>query len=215
MTFTWSPPNVTDKNTDATRDVLLQMAAIELREQGLLGFRIARVAESAHCSVSLFYRYFVDREGLIVQVLADVFDKLQVEYVNSVAAWVNSQETITASTIATTVPNISAAAESEFTVWRLRILAISTENTFLRRSLEATVQRVLPVWREIFATMASKLPAGETIDFRVFGSMLAMHMPYYNALLGADCVQDAEYREFLTDVLSRNARSSGATAPRR
>jgi AcrR family transcriptional regulator len=215
VTFTWSPPNVTDKNTDATRDVLLQMAAIELREQGLLGFRIARVAESAHCSVSLIYRYFVDREGLIVQVLADVFDKLQVEYVNSVAAWVNSQETITASTIATTVPNISAAAESEFTVWRLRILAISTENTFLRRSLEATVQRVLPVWREIFATMASKLPAGETIDFRVFGSMLAMHMPYYNALLGADCVQDAEYREFLTDVLSRNGHSSAATAPRR
>jgi hypothetical protein len=63
--------------------------------------------------------------------------------------------------------------------------------------------------------MASKLPAGETIDFRVFGSMLAMHMPYYNALLGADCVQDAEYREFLTDVLSRNGHSSAATAPRR
>jgi hypothetical protein len=45
--------------------------------------------------------------------------------------------------------------------------------------------------------------------------MLAMHMPYYNALLGADCVQDAEYREFLTDVLSRNGHSSAATAPRR
>ncbi|MFM8387622.1 MAG: TetR/AcrR family transcriptional regulator, partial [Actinomycetota bacterium] len=54
------------------RELILRSARAEIEKNGILGLRVAEVAANAHYSVSIIYRYFGDRDGLIAQVLGDL-----------------------------------------------------------------------------------------------------------------------------------------------
>ena len=57
---------------DDPRTLILRSARAEIEKHGILGLRVADVAANAHYSVSIIYRYFGDRDGLLAQVLGDL-----------------------------------------------------------------------------------------------------------------------------------------------
>lgn len=203
MTFTWQPVKLNTVSSDIMLERLLTAAQHELAEHGVLGFRTSSVARRANCSISLIYRYFVDRDGLIVQVLSDMFYKLQNDYVDEVIKHVEGLKTITPADIAALVPNLDKIGESPNMKWRTLALAISMENSELRENIQATIEQVRSKWFHFFELVSEKLEKSSKIDIRVFTMILSMSLPYYNTLLGEYRVDDASYKAYLTELLSK------------
>lgn len=203
MTFTWQPIKLDAVSSDVMLERLLTAAQHELAEHGVLGFRTSSVARRANCSISLIYRYFVDRDGLIVRVLSDMFYKLQNDYVDGIIKHVEGMKTITPADIAALVPNLDKIGESPNMKWRTLALAISMESAELRENVQATIEQVRPKWFRFFELVSEKLEKGSKIDIRVFTMILSMSLPYYNSLLGEYRVDDASYKAYLTELLNK------------
>ena len=58
-----------------SRARIIAAAKHELHEVGILGLRVQEVAKLANTSVSLIYKYFEDRDGLLAVVLGDMHDE--------------------------------------------------------------------------------------------------------------------------------------------
>lgn len=59
-----------------SRELLLNSAREEIRANGILGLRVADVAARANYSVSVIYRHFGDRDGLLAAELGDLYDEI-------------------------------------------------------------------------------------------------------------------------------------------
>ena len=74
---------MTTAETPNARERILAAAKHELHEVGILGLRVQEVAKIANTSVSLIYKHFEDRDGLLAQVLGDMSisaSKLAISY---------------------------------------------------------------------------------------------------------------------------------------
>lgn len=69
----------TDKSADSRRRIL-QAARVEIENKGILGLRVQDVAKNAGVSVPLIYKYFGDRDGLLADVLAQMFIDCSVQH---------------------------------------------------------------------------------------------------------------------------------------
>jgi AcrR family transcriptional regulator len=63
---------------------ILESARAELNEQRTLGLRVSEVAKNADTSITLIYRYFTDRDGLLARVLGDMYDEFRLNFQNKV-----------------------------------------------------------------------------------------------------------------------------------
>ena len=66
-----------------SRTRIIEAAKHELQAVGILGLRVQEVAKIANTSVSLIYKHFEDRDGLLAQVLGDMSisaSKLAISY---------------------------------------------------------------------------------------------------------------------------------------
>ena len=187
------------------QDLILESARRELASKGILGLRVADVANGANCSITNIYRYFGDRDGLLARVLGDMYDEFTERAVESYLALfahrsdVTVRELAEAITLPTTEPSIKVQA------FRVQILAAATENPKLHARLEAISQSRAIRWIEGARFLRDRMAPGEEFDERVFLVMLANHMPYYNYLLGDMKMTESEYHEFLADKLRANA----------
>lgn len=112
-------------------------ALAEIEKRGIIGMRVADVAAGANCSVALVYKYFGDRDGLLVEVLGELYERHLLEDVQTIADWVKSTDPdeITPERIAMLV-----RAPTDRSVWprrhsALRILAASFELPTLHQRL--------------------------------------------------------------------------------
>ena len=64
--------HATEKSAESRRRIL-QAAQVEIEGKGILGLRVQDVARNAGVSVPLIYKYFGDRDGLLAEVLAQMF----------------------------------------------------------------------------------------------------------------------------------------------
>ena len=53
---------------------------MEIETKGILGLRVQDVARKANVSVPLIYKYFGDRDGLLVEVLSEMFEDCRVRH---------------------------------------------------------------------------------------------------------------------------------------
>ena len=206
MTYTWAPLNVPAVNSDVLVERLVTAAQCELIENGILGFRTQNVAQRANCSISLIYRHFEDRDGLIVHALGEMFAKLQHEYVDGVNAYFASLDVVRATDIAAVIPHLDENARSRNMQWRMLALAVSMENPTLRTLLESAIAEVMPKWTTTLSMIAAKVPVNESVDMRVFPMVLGMNLPYYNSLLGEFRVRDNDFKAYIGELLTRPTR---------
>jgi len=57
-----------------SRERIIQATQQELRDSGILGLRMEVVAEKAEVSVPLIYKYYGNRDGLLTEVLSQMYD---------------------------------------------------------------------------------------------------------------------------------------------
>ena len=191
------------KNSDLTKARILASARQEFEANGILGLRVADVAERADCAVSLIYRYFVDRDGLLAQLLGDLYDEGSQINLDRAAIILNSDEPLSIDDIlnATTMP--TSPDHLAFRAWRVQILAASTTNPALRARIEESTRNGRKVLEESIAGVKSRLPADTKFDDRVYTILLFNTFFIFNDLLGEDGVSDEDYRNLLRDLLTR------------
>ena len=121
--------------TLSSRERIKAAARQELSDSGILGLRMEVVAEKAEVSVPLIYKYYKNREGLLTEVLSELYDGESYEKLAAYAEVFEQMESPSVDDIAI----LFATVQQEFRMpgrWRkLQILAASAEIPELRARL--------------------------------------------------------------------------------
>ncbi len=187
-------------HTSDLADRIRESAREDIRQYGILGLRVTRVAKRAHCSVTQIYRHFEDRDGLLADVLARQFEEIATRNIESTLAALTSRPSLTVADIVGILPMPSKVTEREESLLRSQILAVATVNPSLRDRLAAIAQRVYPRWVEACDVVDRRLAPGESFDRRVVFVVLMNSNLFYNSLLDDNAITDDEYRRFMIDA---------------
>jgi len=187
-------------HTNDLADRIRESAREDIRQYGILGLRVTRVAKRAHCSVTQIYRHFEDRDGLLADVLARQFEEIATRNIESTLAALTSKPSLTVADIVGILPMPSKVTEREESLLRSQILAVATINPSLRDRLAAIAQRVYPRWVEACDIVDRRLAPGESFDRRVVFVVLMNSNLFYNSLLDDNAITDDEYRRFMIDA---------------
>lgn len=129
-------------HTPSSRERIIAAARLEVETKGILGLRVQDVAQNAKVSVPLIYKYFVDRDGLLAEVLGEMFEEFVLEQIDASEAYFNALETPTVDDLLA----VLALPQQDFRRprrWqRMQILAASMEIPTLRARL-SLVQNIL------------------------------------------------------------------------
>jgi AcrR family transcriptional regulator len=129
-------------HTPSSRERIIAAARAEVETKGILGLRVQDVAQNAKVSVPLIYKYFVDRDGLLAEVLGEMFEEFVLEQLDASEAYFNALESPTVDDLLA----VLALPQQDFRRprrWqRMQILAASMEIPTLRARL-SLVQNIL------------------------------------------------------------------------
>jgi AcrR family transcriptional regulator len=182
-----------------SRQLIVASTREELKKNGILGLRVADVAEGAHCSITQIYRFFGDRDGLLAQVLGDMYDEIVSGAFDAYMEKIRQMETLTVDDLVKFLPLPSQPQSMQNQELRMQILATSVNNPQLRQRIEAITKTVYSNWQQAVEEVEQKLPKGVRVDWRVVNIMLVVQNMYYRTLLGDEGFTDEEYRQFLKD----------------
>lgn len=182
-----------------SRQLILASTREQLKKNGILGLRVADVAEGAHCSITQIYRFFGDRDGLLAQVLGDMYDEIISGVFEMYMQEIRNMDSVTVDDLVNSMPLPSHPHTMQNQEIRMQILATSVNNVQLRQRIEATTKSVYRNWQTAIEEVQRKLPPGVRVDWRVVNIMLLMQNVYYRTLLGEEGFTDEEYLQFLKD----------------
>ena len=187
-------------------DAIVSSARADIEVNGIVGLRVQEVARQADCSVSLIYRHFVSRDGLIAHVLTE-------DYARNVERW----EAITADvergtgpvdygSIIDHLPMPSSESARRMRWARVQALAASVDNEVLRERLSVLATRFQRASEQLIRTIVKRNGVTTNFDASVFTqlTMTFAFMLIHNELQPADDqMDDARFRAFLLDLISR------------
>lgn len=185
---------------DVTREAILASARVELAKSGILGLRVADVAEGAHTSVTAIYRHFGDRDGLLADVLALVYDDFTRATVDEYQKRLGDRDPLTIRDLVNALPLPFDFAHPT-QKFRVQVLAAAAENEQLASNLRRVMKERHRHWAETIAAIQSRMSPGETFDERVYWAVLFDYMPYASSFLDDEKMTAEEFRDFLVDKL--------------
>lgn len=197
------PRNSEREESGDPRELILRSARAEVEKNGILGLRVAEVAANAHYSVSIIYRYFSDRDGLLAQVLGDLYEEILDRAANRLATGLPASGPLTVDQIVSLAPMPSEADTNPDLKLRLQILAVAATNPELEARLKSIAQTRLQQMKAWSQAVKSRLPEGQIFDDRILFILIVNQLLYYNTLLGDDAVTDEEYFRFLKDKITK------------
>lgn len=197
------PKNSEREESGDPRELILRSARAEVEKNGILGLRVAEVAANAHYSVSIIYRYFSDRDGLLAQVLGDLYEEILDRAANRLATGLPASGPLTVDQIVSLAPMPSEADTNPDLKLRLQILAVAATNPELEARLKSIAQTRLQQMKAWSQAVKSRLPEGQIFDDRILFILIVNQLLYYNTLLGDDAVTDEEYFRFLKDKITK------------
>lgn len=126
---------MTQGKTATSRTRIIAAARAEIEAKGILGLRVQDVAEAAKVSVPLMYKYFGDRDGLLTEVLGDIFEEYVLESIDYAEDFFHSLEnpTVEDLLVLITLPQQDSRRSQRW--MRVQILAASMEIPALRQRL--------------------------------------------------------------------------------
>ena len=192
------------RRADATTmaDRIRASAREDIRQHGILGLRVTRVAERAYCSVTQIYRHFEDRDGLLADVLAELYAEMSEQTITAAIANLSAMPVISVRDVIDLLPMPSGVTHREESLLRSQILAVATVNSELRDRLAEIAQATYPRWGAACDLVESRLVPGETFDRRAVFVLLLNSNLFYNSLLDDMAITDDEYRQFLFDAFT-------------
>ena len=187
--------------TTDSRERIIAAAKRELHEVGILGLRVQEVAKIANVSVSLIYKYFEDRDGLLAVVLGDMHDERIDNWEKLFSGALSDDMPRGEYSIEDLLRNLPTPNSPVFQQlgWdRAQMLAAMNSNPKLRERIEQTTQRLFALTLKVVAN-ADKSAKPNTSNHRVVALMVSsLNLIFINNdLLGDQRITDDEYSSFL------------------
>lgn len=190
---------------------ILSATRARLAQDGILGLRVADIANDAGTSITLIYKYFRDRDGLLAQVLGDMYQELRDRQMQRVEQWLAANEFITLEQFAYLTPNpIDESQSKELQAdrdFQLQTLATALQNEALRQRIKKTTNEVHAWTLKTIEVGRKKLPIEDQgFDGRFISVIMFNMMFVFNDLLDDNKISADEYRELLVSHLRSSAR---------
>lgn len=185
------------ERSQTNRSAILESARREIETKGILGLRVAEVAQGAHTSITQIYRFFRDRDGLLAQVLGDMYEEFHARAVAMVIEAVPDGQPVTVEILARALPSPTNAFTHRMHEHRMQIMAASVTNPALKERLTLVTESVLARWEEVLAGFQSRMAQGERFDAEFVVMFFGLQNPYLWEIMGSRAFSEAEYRSFL------------------
>lgn len=151
---------MTDKKfsqTGNSQTRILESARAELNSQGILGLRVSEVAKNADTSITLIYRYFTDRDGLLARVLGDMYNEFRLTFQEKLNNWLVTTDEISLEQFVYLMPN-PAEETKHARDFRLQVLATALENAELHKRVKHITQETHEWMSTTIEASRHKLP---------------------------------------------------------
>ena len=193
-----------NNGTDSKKRIL-DSARKEILEKGIIGMRVQDVAKGADTSITLIYRYFVDRNGVLARVLGDMYDDFRLSFQTKVDAWLAVNDSISLEDFARLMPN-PAEETKHARDFRLQVLATALENPELNERIKAVTTSTYRWMRDTIEANRHKLPAEERgFDARFMTIIMFNLMFVYYDLVDEDKISADDYRAMLVNQIRNSA----------
>ena len=190
---------------------ILDSARKEILEKGIIGMRVQDVAKGADTSITLIYRYFVDRNGVLARVLGDMYDDFRLSFQTKVEAWLAVNDSISLEDFARLMPN-PAEETKHARDFRLQVLATALENPELNERIKAVTTSTYRWMRDTIEANRHKLPAEERVFDARFMTVIMFNLMFvYYDLVDEDKISADDYRAMLVNQIRNSAQRTVAS----
>jgi AcrR family transcriptional regulator len=198
-------------NEPDSKTRILESARTEILKNGIIGMRVSDVARGADTSITLIYRYFVDRNGVLARVLGDMYDDFRMSFQTKVEAWLAVNDSLSLEDFARLMPN-PAEETKHARDFRLQVLATALENPELNERIKAVTTSTYRWMRDTIEANRHKLPVEERgFDARFMTVIMFNLMFVYYDLVDEDKISADDYRAMLVNQIRNSAQQTVAS----
>ena len=195
---------MTTPEAQLSRSRIIEAAKHELHEVGILGLRVQEVAKLADTSVSLIYKYFEDRDGLLAQVLGDMHDERidmwEKMFSNALLDTAPRGE-FSVEDLLSKLPLPNSAMFQKLGWDRAQMLAAMGSSPKLRERIEQTTQRLFRLTLKVVDNADISGKENESFNRMTALIISSLNLIFINNdLLGDHRITDDEYTAFLKAI---------------
>ena len=195
-------------NGSDSRERILQATRARIKQDGILGLRVADIASDAETSITLIYKYYRDRDGLLAQVLGDMYAEFRASFHTKIEDWLASRDSLTLEEFVRLLPN-PAEETKHARDFRLQVLSTALENSKLHERIKAETEAMYRWMRDTIEANRHKLPAeDQNFDLRFFTITMFNIMFVYYDLVDEDKISADDYRAMLVNQIRNSARNT-------
>ena len=198
---------MTSASVEASKyELIVTAARQEIEDRGIVGLRVQEVARQANCSVSLIYRHFTSRDGLLAHVLTE-------DYARNIERWAELTDSVESGSgpvdfdaIIDHLPMPQSAIMRKMRWSRVQTLAASVDNEPLRARLSDLARQFQSISGRLIRAVARRNGVTMTFDVPAFTqlTMAFAFMLIHNELLAPDeQMYDDAMRAFYRDIIAR------------
>jgi AcrR family transcriptional regulator len=198
-------------NGSDSRERILQATRARIKQDGILGLRVADIANDAETSITLIYKYYRDRDGLLAQVLGDMYSEFRASFHNKIEEWLASRDSLTLEEFVCLLPN-PAEETKHARDFRLQVLSTALENSKLHERIKAETEEMYRWMRDTIESNRHKLPAEDrNFDLRFFTITMFNIMFVYYDLVDEDKISADDYRAMLVNQIRNSSRNQAVS----
>jgi AcrR family transcriptional regulator len=191
-----------------SRQRILQATRARIKQDGIIGLRVSDISNDAETSITLIYKYYRDRDGLLAQVLGDMYSEFRAEFQAKIEDWLATKDSLTLEEFVYLMPN--PEEETKYARdFRLQVLATALENPALHARIKSETTNMYRWMRDTIEANRHKLPeADRGFDVRFFTVIMFNLMFVYYDLVDEDKISGNDYRQMLIAQIRNSARNS-------
>ena len=191
-----------------SRERILIATRARIKQDGIIGLRVADVAKDAETSITLIYKYHRDRDGLLARVLGDMYSEFRASFHIKIEEWLATKDSLTLEEFVLLMPNPEEETKHARD-FRVQVLATALENPELHKSIKAETEKMYRWMRDTIEANRHKLPVEDQgFDIRFFTVIMFNIMFVYYDLVDEDKVSANEYRAMLIAQIRNSARNT-------
>lgn len=191
-----------------SRQRILQATRARIKQDGIIGLRVSDVSNDAETSITLIYKYYRDRDGLLAQVLGDMYSEFRAAFHAKIEDWLATKDSLTLEEFVYLMPN--PEEETKYARdFRLQVLATALENPALHARIKSETTNMYRWMRDTIEANRHKLPeADRGFDARFLTVIMFNIMFVYYDLVDDDKLSADDYRAMLVNQIRNSARNS-------
>ena len=191
-----------------SRERILIATRARIKQDGIIGLRVADVAKDAETSITLIYKYHRDRDGLLARVLGDMYSEFRLSFHTKIEEWLASKDSLTLEEFVRLMPNPEEETKHARD-FRVQVLATALENPELHKNIKAETEKMYRWMRDTIEANRHKLPVEDQgFDIRFFTVIMFNIMFVYYDLVDEDKISADEYRAMLIAQIRNSARNT-------